>query len=157
MFERVRRTRSGGFVVRLSRAERDLLRTLPGQLRELITDGDAARDPALRRLYPAAYQDDLERSAEFDRLVRDDLTEQRLAAIDIMERTIDAPRLTQDEAVGWLAALNDLRLVLGTRLEVSEETTPADFPGDTPEAQTFALYAFLSYLEEELVAALTGG
>jgi hypothetical protein len=110
----------------------------------------------LKRLYPSAFIDDEEASVEFDAIVHDDLLEQRLAAIDTMERTLQARHLTEDELVAWLAALNDLRLMLGVRLAVTEEATPGDFAGDPEAENAFELYRYLSYLEEHVVAALSG-
>ena len=39
---------------------------------------------------------------------------------------------------------------------VTEETTPAEFSGDDEASASYALYAYLSYLEEEMVEALSG-
>jgi hypothetical protein len=153
---RIKRTHRGEFQVRIPQVERDVLRALPGQLRELLTGGADASDPALRRLFPPAYPDEPALSEEFEQLVRDDLVEQRVEAIDTMERTIDAERLSEDELVSWLGAINDLRLVLGTRLDVTEDTTELEVPAGDPRAQMFALYGYLSYLEEEIVGALSG-
>jgi uncharacterized protein DUF2017 len=153
---KIRRRRDGTFALDIPPDQRELLRGLPAQLRELLSDGDAQTDPALRRLFPPADLDDAEHAAEFDRLVREDLLAERSAAIDTMERTIDADRVSEDELVAWLGALNDLRLVLGTRLDVTEETAPQDFPEDDPRAQAYALYAYLSFLEEQIVEALSG-
>ncbi|MEX2406480.1 MAG: DUF2017 family protein [Actinomycetota bacterium] len=129
---------------------------LPGQLRTLLEVGDAAEDPALRRLYPSAYLDDPVASAEFDGFVRDDLTEQRTKALETMARTIDSAHLDEDEVLAWLGAINDLRLVLGVRLAVTEESEPGDFEGDEGTEGSFALYAYLSLLEEDIVEALSG-
>lgn len=152
--DRVRRTRRGTFELRIPPPERDVLRTLPGQLRELLAGADPIEDPVMRRLYPAAYLDDPEATREFDSLVRDDLTAERLQAIDTMADTIDAASVTEEQLAAWLAAINDLRLVLGVRLHVTEESEPADFAGG-PEESTFAIYAYLSYLQEEVVRALS--
>jgi hypothetical protein len=153
---RVKRLRRGGFQLRLPAQERDVLATLPEMLRSLLTEG-AADDPAMRRLFPRAFLDDEAAAVEFDEVVRDDLLEQRLAAIDTMERTLRADRLSEDELVAWLGAVNDLRLVLGVRLAVTEESTPEDFGGDPEAERAFGLYAYLSYLEEDVVRALSSG
>jgi hypothetical protein len=152
---RVKRSGKDRFEVRIPKAERDVLRALPGQLRALIEDGDAHEDPALRRLYPAAYLDDPTAAGEFDDVVRDDLTGQRLDAIDTMTRTLDASRLRAQEIDAWLAVINDLRLVLGVRLAVTEESEPDDFAGSEEDEASYALYAYLSVLEEEIVEALS--
>jgi hypothetical protein len=154
---RVVRTRDGAFEIDIPADQRDVLRSLPGQLRELLVDGGSADDAALRRLFPPADLEDAEHAAEYERLVHDDLLAQRNAAIDTMERTVDADRLSEDELVGWLGAVNDLRLVLGTRLDVTEETTTGDFREGDPRANAYALYVYLSYLEEQIVEALSEG
>jgi hypothetical protein len=150
----IKRSRRGGFDLRIPARERDILATLPDMLRALLVDGDA-KDPVLQRLYPNAFPDDEEASAEFREIVHDDLLEQRLAAIDTMERTLRSEHLTEDELIAWLAALNDVRLVLGVRLAVTEEATPADFAGDPETEGAFELYRYLSFLEEYVVEALS--
>jgi hypothetical protein len=155
--ERVKRTRKGEFLLRLSPSEREALRSAAGLLRQLLTDGDAERDPALQRLFPAAYRDDPEQAREFDAMVHGELLSQRLAAIDTLERTVDAGRVDEGELGAWLAAINDVRLVLGVRLGVTEETSEADFRGDDERAQTFAIYAYLTWLEDDIVRSLSAG
>ena len=56
-----------------------------------------------------------------------------------MEASIDADRLTEEQLLSWLGVLNDLRLVLGTRLEITEETTQYDFAAGDPRTSAFAL------------------
>lgn len=158
-FERVKRTRRGDFQVRLPAGERALLGELPGQLRELLSEGDAT-DPALRRLFPAPTLDDAAINKEFERLMRDELVAERLAALETMERTLEAERLSEEELVAWLSAINDLRLVLGVRLAVTEETTAADFAeldDEDPRVQMYALYSYLTFLEDHVVTALAAG
>ena len=154
LFRRVRRTRRGDFQVRLPAEERDLLRSLPGQLRQLLgTD-----DPALERLFPPAYADDAAADEEYRRLMRDDLVQARAGALEVMAATIDADRLTEDELTAWLSAINDLRLVFGTRLDVTEDMyeDPPTEPDD-PRTRPFALYSYLGWLEEQVVEALAAG
>ena len=151
---RIKRTRRG-FDVRIPSDERDVLRTLPEQMRALLGEGER-EDPVMQRLYPSAYLDDEGAADEFAHATRDDLTRERLDALDAFERTLDAKTLTEDELAGWLSVLNDARLVLGVRLAVTEETVPRDFEGDETAMASYALYVFLSYLVEEIVDALSG-
>ena len=151
------RRADGTFDVAVPTDQRDVLRELPGQLGELLSEGDAETDPALRRLFPSADLDDPEHASEFDRLVREELLGERNGAIDTMRRTIDAERLSEDELVAWLAVVNDIRLVLGTRLDVTEDTTPDEFDDRDPRTPAYALYAYLSILEESIVEALSAG
>jgi len=152
----VRRTRNGMFELRLEARERDVLRELPQQLRGLLEHEDPSSDAAMARLYPPAYVDDPIRNWEYERMAGDDLTAGRLAAIDRMEGTIDADRLSEDDVLAWLGVCNDLRLVLGTRLDITEETTGADFPPDDERSSAFALYGYLTWLVDAIVRALSG-
>jgi len=151
----ISRGRGGTYRVRLSEEERGLLRGLPSLVRALLSDDDRD-DPALRRLFPSAFMDDATLSEDFDRMVRDDLVHQRLAALETMEASIDEERLTQEQAEAWLASINDVRLILGVRLAVSEESTPEDFADDEGKRGAFAVYLYLGFLEEHVVTALAG-
>ncbi len=148
---RLRRTRTGQYQLRLTRAERDLLRSLPGQVRELIDTTDPA-DPSVRRLFPPAYREEEKAEADYQTLMHDELLEHHRQALAVMEETIDADRLDEGQVVSWLSALNELRLVLGTNLEVTESLEPVS-PSD-PRAPGLALYGYLSWLEEQVVEAL---
>lgn len=146
--------REGGFRLRLSDGERELLRTLPAELRALL---DSERDdPGLRRLFPPAYERDEEGEDEYRRLMAGELLEGRRAALRLVEETADRDRLTAEELDGWLRALNDLRLVLGTRLDVTEDMYEADLDPAHPQAYELSVYAYLSWLQEQLVAAAAG-
>ena len=59
---------------------------------------------------------------------------------------------TRRASRGWLTALNDLRLVLGTRLDVSEDDDDVD--PDDPDAPAHAVYHYLGLLLGEVVDAL---
>jgi len=129
--------------------------------------GDAGPDPVLERLFPQAYlePEDVERDAEYHRLMREDLLEAKLANLDVVTKTLDRGTvslrrwtvdLTEDEAAAWLGALNDLRLALGVRLGITE-----DFDGDVdpsdPNAPALNVLSYLGWLEENLVDALSSG
>jgi uncharacterized protein DUF2017 len=150
---RIQRTRRGDYRLRLPENERELLRTLPQQLREIIGTSDSS----LRRLFPPAYADDAERNAEYEELVRDDLIAARRASLDVMESTIDAQRLDEEQLVAWLSVLNDLRLVLGTRLDVTEEMYGMEMAESDPRSHAFSLFTYLGWLEEQIVEALASG
>jgi hypothetical protein len=147
------READGSFRVSLSRSERHLLRGLPGQVRELI-DG---QDPTVERLFPPAYADEPDREAEYRRMVHDELVAGHRRALDMMEATVDERRLDEDQMAAWLSAINDIRLVLGTRLNVTEDTDEDDYPEGDPRRATIALYHYLGWLEAQAVEALAGG
>src|SRR2546425_6606763 len=149
----IRRPRRGDFELRLPSDERDVLRALPSQLRDLLSTDD----PALSRLFPPAYADDPERDAEYERMVRGDLVAARQSSLQVMEASIDAKRLSEEQLVAWLGALNDLRLVLGTRLDVTEDLYDAPIAEDDPNAPSHTLYLYLGWLQEQVVDALAAG
>ena len=148
---RVRRTRRGDFEIKLPPEERALLRDLAPQLRTMLDAN--IDDPSLRRLFPTAYPDDAERDREYRQLVGDELVERRRAALDTLLATVDASSVSEDDLAAWMGAINDLRLVLGTRLDVSEELDPIPAPDD-PDAPMLVLYGYLGYLLESIVDAL---
>jgi hypothetical protein len=142
----------GSVTLRLSAPERDLLRGLPGQLRALLETG--SDDPTLRRLFPPAYADDEQAEAEYRGLMQADLLEKHREALTVLERTADRERLDAAEADAWLVALNDLRLVLGTRLDVTEDMYESEID---PEDAELGVYLYLTWLEEQLVEAAAEG
>ena len=150
----VRRRRNGEYELHLSEDERDLVRSLTGQLRQLLEGNEQRPDPSLRRLFPAAYTEDDERDAEYQRLMHDDLLAHRLGCLVVVEQTLEADRLAEDQLVAWMAALNDLRLVLGTRLDISEETDVLDPDPADPNAAAIAVYGWLGWLLEHVIDAL---
>lgn len=154
MFQRrsIKRTRGGEFDLRLPDGERQMLREVLPQLRTAL-EGDAAHDPGFKRLFPKAYVQDPEHEAEYQALVGDELLTKRLAQIDTVLATISRERITEDELLAWMGAVNDLRLVLGTRLDVSEETD-LDVDPSHPDAGAYGLYAYLGWLLELLVDAV---
>jgi hypothetical protein len=64
--------------------------------------------------------------------------------------------LGPDAVSALLALLNDARLTLGTRLDVTEETDFEALDPDDPRTPGLAAYAWLTYLEGDLVEALLG-
>jgi hypothetical protein len=146
--------RRGRYQVHLPEEERRLVRQLLGELRALLALGP--EDPRVRRLYPEAYAADPELQEEYSRLTLEDLQSGRLSALDDVEATVDAEELTADQLTSWMHAVNALRLVLGTMLDVSEDDQPFDYDPDDPDAANMALYGYLGVLLEEIVAAQLG-
>jgi hypothetical protein len=150
---RIQRDRRGGYRLKLPGEERELLASLPSQLRDALHEDDG--DPALRRLFPPAYGDDPLADDEYRRLMRAELLDGKLAALRVVEETAYADRLTGEELEGWLGALESLRLYLGTQLDVTEETYAGALDPNDPDAPALALYGYLSWLQEQAVEALS--
>ena len=148
------RRRKGGFAVTLGSRERELLRELCRQTRELLEAEDPSSDPSVARLFPAAYKDDPLRSLEFETNVGDAPKNGKLEAIRTLERTLDAKELSEEELLQWMGAVNDFRLLLGTRIEITEEATDRDYPEGDPNHDGFQVYVYLTWLEDRMLRAL---
>ena len=155
-------TRSGsGYVLHLGREERALVSRLLDELRALLTE---PADPELvRRLFPVVHPDDAEREAEYQRLMRDELVTSRLAGIetvsDVLGRSGRKVTFDEGQMIAFMQAVNGVRLVLGTVLDITEDDELGD-PGlgdegveDSPE---YHLYGYLSWVLDATVRALSG-
>jgi hypothetical protein len=136
-----------------------------------LPSGDVRRpeDPALARLLPDAYRPDAsgdpqfdagEAAAEFRRYTESDLRTAKRAQADRVLETLaslgGSGRLQLDraDADAWLGTLNDVRLVLGTRLDVTEETYEQPLPDDEDLAHALQVYSWLGWLQETLLDCL---
>ena len=129
--------------------EQDLLRGLLDQLEPLLVDPD---DPSMRRLFPPAYSDE-KSDEQYRSLVRGQLLSGRAKSLATMRETLADDAIDLAQADEWLRALNDLRLVLGTRLDVSEEVDYGRLDLDEPRGRDLAVYGYLAWLQEQLVDA----
>lgn len=149
--DRVRRKGRGRYQLRLRPNEKVLLGGLVEQLREqLVASTD---EPSVRRLFPPAYPDDAERDAGYQVLTRDELLEHKLAALDVVENTLDSGELDEAQLTAWMNALNSLRLVLGTRLDVDED--PKELDEGDPLAPAYAVYEYLGWVLSQVIDALS--
>jgi len=145
---RFRRDRYGRYRLSLAKAERQLLRSLPEQAKEVLHESE----PSAERLYPPAYPGDAEASAEYRQMAGASLLDRHRRALDTMVETVDGPSLDEAQLHEWLDALEVLRLVLGTQLDVSEDSPQIE--ASDPRAAPFAVYGYLSMLQGEIVDAL---
>jgi len=127
----------------------------------LTENHELPSDPALARLLPDAYSDDPEASGEFRRYTEQGLRSGKVAAARTVLATLPPKggrvRLSGPEAQAWLRALNDVRLALGVRLEVTEDFDElvARMSPDDPRLAYADMYHWLGYLQETLVGALS--
>ena len=141
----------GTYSLNLRGDERALIATIVSELRSALADDPS--DEMLTRLFPTARPEDPEAEAEYQELVRHELVSNRLARLDIVGELAEATALDQEQLAAWLGAVNDIRLVLGTRLEVSEddEFDIDEEVEDTPESVARSAYWYLGWLLEHLV------
>lgn len=138
------------FQVNLEPTQRELLADLLQQVRELLTTDS----PALERLFPPAYGDDVERSAGYAVLAGSELVEKRLDALSAFESEIELDELTTKQLSSWMRCLNDIRLILGTALNLTDDEEVPEFSEDG--LHLYAVYEELGYLLEYAVRALSG-
>jgi hypothetical protein len=141
------------FSVRLGKHERNLLVELVRQSRTLLETEDPSSDPAVARLFPAAYRDDPLRNLEYETSLGGAPRSGKLQALDTVERTANARALSEEDFLTWMGVVNDLRLVLGTRIEVTEESTEEDFAAGGPR-DAYHVYQFLGWVQQEMLVAL---
>jgi hypothetical protein len=159
----------------------------PGQdapddpLAELFAEGpsEPPKDPVLKRLFPDAYSDpegtpgpkEAEEqqaySAEFRRFTENDLRAAKRESALAVIRSLDALtpagdggailKLSAEESRQWLGALNDLRLAIGSRLEITDEDDTDllyRLPDEDPRKPMVMAYLWLGGLQETLVSTL---
>lgn len=175
-----RRNRRGAVTLHLPDAERALMADLLAQLVDLIAPDEPAgpvdpleelvgidpaavrpADPTLARLFPDAYTDP-EQADEFRRFTQRDLRTTKVSNATTAAATLhraDPTRLSADECHAWLVSLNDLRLVLGTRLAVTEDGPGPflDLADDDPIRAIYMIYDWLTYHQDRLVHAMSRG
>jgi hypothetical protein len=140
----------GGFTVNISRDEREVIGRLMDQLRALLTTSPPT-DDRIRRLFPAAYHapSDRELDEEYQRLMRDELATSRLAGLDVVAHALaqrPGKSISSDEMMALLQALNSIRLVLGTLLDISEEDDLDAIDDGHPLSAEYHLYEYLNWL-----------
>jgi hypothetical protein len=123
-------------------------------------DPELPADPVAARLLPDAYKDDPEKAGEFRKYTESSLREAKKYFAQTLLETLPPEggkvRLTGDQARDWLRALNDIRLMFGVRLEVTEEFEEqlAALDPKDPRLAAFEVYGWLGMVQESLVHAL---
>ncbi len=156
-------------VARFAADEVAVLRQVASEVIGLLSESFDRDDPVVERLFPDAYSDDVEQAAEFRRYTEGDL---KIAKIDQAAAILAAlpdgggavVRLDGEAAEAWLRALNDVRLALGIRLDVRDDT---DLLEELDEAvmrdptsarvRQLTMYEYLGVLQESLLDSITNG
>ena len=156
------RRRGDEIVARLEPAEARIVALLLDQLEQLLTaeSEDVSGDPVITRLLPPGHRSDPELAADYRELTESSLRAGKAEDLATVRAGLPLDggtvRLDREEASAWLRTSNDLRLALGTRLDVQEDTEP---PEDlaSEEGQQLAVYYWLTGLQGSLVDALAAG
>jgi hypothetical protein len=153
-------------VARFAPDEVNVLRKVAAEVVALLTDGFDPGDPVVERLFPDVYPAHPDDSAEYRRLTEGELKTSKIDQAGAILATLPSSgggevKLDTESAEAWLRALNDVRLALGIRLEVHDETSLESelddaVMRDPTSSRVFQLsvYAYLGYLQESLLDAL---
>ncbi|SFT79959.1 protein of unknown function [Geodermatophilus amargosae] len=156
------RPKRGDVVARLEPAEAGVLGLLLDQLEQLLTADadDVDGDPVMARLLPAGHRSDPEIAADYRELTESALRSGKTDDLAAVRASLPADggevRLDRDQAGAWLRTTNDLRLALGERIGITEETEPPEDPAGE-EGQQLAVYYWLTALQGSLVDAVAAG
>lgn len=151
-------------VLRLEEHEAGLLRELVGETRTLLEADVPRADPVIARLFPDAY-DEPEHAEAYREMVGDELRREKVRALAAVSESLgpsgDATIELDDElTTAWLAWLTDVRLAVGTRLGVTEETMGAEIDPESPDASAYEVLHWLGWIQEsiiERIGPLPGG
>ncbi|HBF27985.1 MAG: hypothetical protein CMH39_06135 [Micrococcales bacterium] len=171
------RTATGRVVLRVDDVERGLLMSVARQVMDLVqpaeaspdqdplaaqlgwVDGDVgiSDDPAVARLLPDAY-DDPDDARDFRRFTENDLRQSKMqhamTVVEEIERSGEKVAVTSTDS--WLGLLNDARIAIGTRIQISEDNHEelAGLPDGDPRSGLFHVYDWLTFLQESLVRCM---
>ncbi len=142
----------GGVRVRMQGDEAELLRRLLTELQTLL-DAEIPRvDPVVARIFPDAYDDEDDRRS-YREMVDEDLRKYKLDALRVVRDTLEDAVLESEQVEAWLTALTDMRLAIGTRLDVDEERMSAELDPSDPDTPALAILHWLGFLQENIVQA----
>ena len=149
-------------VAKLVAAEVGIVSLLLDQLEQLLAADadDTGGDPVVERLLPPGHVGDPEMAADYRDLTEAGLRSGKADDLAMVRATLPPDggevRLDAEQAAAWLRTTNDLRLAMGTRLDVTEDTEPPDeVTGE--EDQQLAVYYWLTAVQGSLVDALVAG
>ena len=155
----VLRNADGTYLLSIERSDRDVLRQLFGQFRDILTDGQDSE--TVKRLFPTAYHQDPHHDLEYQRFMRSELLTSHVHSIDHVREIIDASSndhdvtLSQVDLDAFMKATNGVRLLLGTMLAVSEDDHE-DIHESDPTFGQHQLYGYLGWLLDWLVTVQIG-
>lgn len=138
--------------------EAGILRGLAKEMRLLLEADVPASDDVMQRLFPRAYEDDQEQQS-YEELIGDELRAAKRDALRKVESALGGSgpaetELSAGEADDWLRFLNDVRLAIGTRLEIDEEKMEKELDPQDPEGPALSVLHWLGWLQGSMLEEL---
>ncbi|WIB13900.1 DUF2017 family protein [Curtobacterium sp. MCPF17_052] len=111
------------------------------------------------RMFPDAYPEDDEASAEFRRYTQEDLRTAKSANAAVVHEWLTGARdgaFTRADEQAWLRSLTDLRLTIADRLGIVDRATADNgLDGDDGSVGLRDVYDWLGYVQEHLVVTIS--
>jgi hypothetical protein len=147
-----------GSTMRLDEAEADLLRRLTAEMETLLVTEAGGDDAVMDRLFPDAYESPEDESA-FREIVGDDLRRHKLDALTdvrsaLGKRGAATITLSEGDPGTWLTVLTDMRLAIGTKLGVTEESMSQDLELDRHTNSSMVVLHWLGWMQESILQAI---
>lgn len=148
----------GGIHLRLDAQEAGILRELLKEMRLLLEADIPQSDDVLQRLFPRAHEDDEEQLA-YEELLGEQLRTAKLDGLRAVDEKLGSDGgadlvLTAEEADDWLRLINDMRLAIGTRIEVDEEKMERPYDPSDPEGPALSVLHWLGWLQGSILEEL---
>lgn len=147
-----------GLRTQLGDDEAAFLRGMTDEMKLLLEADIPPQDPVMKRLFPDAYEERADSDA-FRELVGDDLKAHKREALRVVTDRLGkiGPLVTsipEDEIPSWLSVLTDLRLAIGTRLDVTEEMMATELDLEDPDAPALSALHWLGFIQGSILEAL---
>ncbi len=147
-----------GIELALDEQEAGILRELAKEMRLLLEADIPADDDVMQRLFPRAYEDE-EQQHSYEELIGNELRAAKREALRTVTDALGATGpaevdLSESDADEWLRFLNDVRLAIGTRLEVDEEKMEKSFDPNDPEGPALSVLHWLGWLQGSMLEEL---
>lgn len=149
----------GGLRLQLDAQEAGILRELLKEMR-LLLEADIPRgDRVMQRLFPPAHNDEEEQRA-YEELLGEQLHTAKLDALLAVDAKLGTDggtdvSLSSEEADDWLRVINDIRLAIGTRIEVDEAKMERTYDPADPEGPALSVLHWLGWLQGSILEELT--
>ncbi|WP_182353953.1 DUF2017 family protein [Flaviflexus huanghaiensis] len=142
--------------------------------RELAPSAEPSFDPVVERLLPDMSEDPDE-ARELRELSESSVRSTKVSNLTSVYRALSSSTgrvfVAEDEIPVWMSALNDLRLVLGTRLDINDEARAEEVAArageiadghhanplrdeDEVEHQLMLVYAMITWWQDSLIDAV---
>lgn len=149
-----------GLRVDLERGETRLLRELLAEMKLLLEADIPPTDPVLKRLFPEA-SDDPDEAAFYRDLVGNELKAGKVEALRLVTERLGTrgpveTSIPEEEWDAWLSLLTDMRLAIGTRLQVTEEKMEEELDPEHPDAPAMSVLHWLGWVQGSMLAAIQG-